>query len=107
VKINIPEVLVHLRGEVVRKKQSHIPAKFNPENVSMQVMAKIFSNAKRFEAAQRLARMAQRPLVRGDFIAWLPGFLGGWTSSRDLQALPAQSFREWWRARSKKRNTDA
>jgi L-lactate dehydrogenase complex protein LldF len=102
VKINIPEVLVHLRGEVVREKQSHLSSKLNLENVSMQVMAKIFGNSKRFEAAQRLARMAQRPLARKGFISWLPGFLGGWTSSRDLQALPKQTFREWWKERSRK-----
>jgi L-lactate dehydrogenase complex protein LldF len=106
VKINIPEVLVHLRGEVVREKQSHISGKLNAENISMQVMAKIFANAKRFEAAQRLARMAQRPLTRNGFIGWLPGFLGGWTSSRDLQALPQQTFREWWKERARKNHAN-
>lgn len=101
VKINIPEVLVHLRGEVVRERQSRMSSKLNPENISMQMMARIFANARRFEAAQRMARMAQRPLTRDGFIRWLPGMMGGWTSSRDLQALPQQTFREWWKERSK------
>jgi hypothetical protein len=26
--------------------------------------------------------------------------LGGWTQSRDLQALPPQTFREWWEQRN-------
>ncbi|HEX7960103.1 MAG TPA: LUD domain-containing protein, partial [Terriglobales bacterium] len=106
VKINIPEVLVHLRGEAVRDKQSHISGKLNPENLSMQMMTKIFASARRFEAAQRLARMAQRPLTRNGFISWLPGMLGGWTSSRDLQALPQQTFREWWKQRSTEHSND-
>ncbi|MFD1734544.1 hypothetical protein ACFSC4_29545 [Deinococcus malanensis] len=29
----------------------------------------------------------------------LPGMLSGWTDTRDLPALPRQSFREWWRHR--------
>jgi L-lactate dehydrogenase complex protein LldF len=31
----------------------------------------------------------------------LPGLLAGWTRARDLQPLPAQTFREWWRARER------
>ena len=30
----------------------------------------------------------------------LPGPLSGWTSARDLPAVPQQSFRDWWRERS-------
>jgi L-lactate dehydrogenase complex protein LldF len=30
----------------------------------------------------------------------LPGPLSAWTSMRDVPAVPAQSFRDWWRARS-------
>jgi L-lactate dehydrogenase complex protein LldF len=90
----------------VRDRQSHIPGKLNPENIAMQVMAKIFASAKRFEAAQRAARMAQRPVTKDGFIRWLPGMMRGWTSSRDLQALPQQTFREWWKQRSKGSSND-
>jgi L-lactate dehydrogenase complex protein LldF len=26
----------------------------------------------------------------------MPSILGGWSQTRDLKALPAQSFRDWW-----------
>jgi hypothetical protein len=26
----------------------------------------------------------------------MPLMLSGWTQTRDLKAMPAQSFREWW-----------
>ena len=51
--------------------------------------------------AQRLGRAGQGPLERDGRIDWLPGGLSGWTESRDMPALPAQSFREWWRTRGK------
>jgi L-lactate dehydrogenase complex protein LldF len=45
VKINIPEVLIHLRGGVVRHKQDREGprSKLDPENVAMQAVAKVFS----------------------------------------------------------------
>jgi L-lactate dehydrogenase complex protein LldF len=33
------------------------------------------------------------------WISWLPGLLGGWTQSRDLQQMPKQTFRDWWEKR--------
>jgi L-lactate dehydrogenase complex protein LldF len=66
----------------------------------MKMMSRIFLNHRRFEAAQRFARIAQRPLAAKDgWIHWLPGMAGRWTVARDLRPLPAQSFREWWQER--------
>lgn len=99
VKINIPEVLIHLRGKVVRKKQNtgSLKSKLDPENVAMQAIAKVFSDPVRFEQAQKAARIGQWPLARNGSIHRLPGRLAGWTETRDLRAIPAQSFRDWWR----------
>jgi L-lactate dehydrogenase complex protein LldF len=115
VKINIPEVLIHLRNKVVEQKGA-----LSPEAVAMRIAATLFRSERRFRAAQRLARMAQTPLAKrelkivgqnvgqsanqadwGDarWIHWLPGMLGGWTQSRDLEAIPSESFREWWERR--------
>ncbi|MCA1718015.1 MAG: iron-sulfur cluster-binding protein [Actinobacteria bacterium] len=103
VKINIPEVLIHLRGRIVRHKQDNggIKGKLDPENVAMQAMAKTFSNPRLYEGAQRAARIGQWPLARSGAIHRLPGRLAGWTEARDLKPVPEQTFREWWRSRKR------
>jgi L-lactate dehydrogenase complex protein LldF len=91
VKIDIPSVLVHLRGRVVRERTS----KWQPEPVAMRLAANVFATRRRYEGAQRLARLGRGPLgrLRG-------GPLSAWTDMRDLPDVPAQSFREWWRSRA-------
>jgi L-lactate dehydrogenase complex protein LldF len=96
VKINIPEVLVHLRGEAVSRSARRVSS----ERVAMRALARVFADRRLYEAAQKSSRVGQRPLLRGGKIRWLPGPLGGWTSMRDLPAVPDQSFRDWWRGRS-------
>jgi L-lactate dehydrogenase complex protein LldF len=98
VKINIPEVLIHLRNKVVLK------AGMTAESVAMKGMAMVFRSERRFRAAQRLGRLAESPLVKKDgegvgWIGWLPGLLGGWTQVRDLREMPKQTFREWFEKR--------
>jgi L-lactate dehydrogenase complex protein LldF len=93
VKINIPEVLVHLRRRVVERGGG------GGEAAAMKATARVFASRRLFVAAQRLGRILQRPLVRRGRIKRLPGPLSGWTAARDLPALPEQSFREWWRTR--------
>jgi L-lactate dehydrogenase complex protein LldF len=101
VKINIPDVLVHLRGAAVRHHQDEegIRGKVDGENAAMQLMAAIFADRKRYEQAQRLAQLGQWPLARRGAISWLPGPLAGWTAMRDLPAIPKQTFRQWWKDR--------
>jgi L-lactate dehydrogenase complex protein LldF len=94
VKIDIPQVLVHLRGRVVRETAGRA----DPERIAMRALAWAFADERRFERAQRLARAGQRPFARGGSIERLPG-LAGWTGARDLRPVPAQTFREWWRSR--------
>jgi L-lactate dehydrogenase complex protein LldF len=91
VKINIPSVLVHLRGRVVREQRSRL----DPERAAMRALAAVFASRGRYERAQRLARLGRGPIakLRG-------GPLSAWTDTRDLPAVPEQSFREWWRART-------
>ncbi len=96
VKINIPEVLLHLRGEVTRHASP-----FNAEALAMRQLAAIFASPKRYEHAQQLARRGQRFFIHGGVIDHLPGLLSGWTTARDLLPIPNQSFREWWRERQK------
>src|SRR6202789_3169441 len=98
VKINIPEVLIHLRNKVTQQK-----GWYAPEAMAMKAMASVFRSEQQFRAAQRLARMAQQPLAKKDlpivgqdseagWIKWLPGIFGGWTQARDLRTIPPESF---------------
>ncbi len=108
VKINIPEILVHLRNEVVKRETAGpLGALRYPEAMAMKAVAAVFRSERRFRAAQRLGRMMEWPLVREDgrgegWISSLPGMLGGWTATRDLAAMPKQTFREWWEERERK-----
>src|SRR4051812_42620154 len=87
VKIDIPSVLVHLRGRVVREEKSSL----TPEALAMKGMAAAFGSRRRYEGAQRLARLGRGPLAK----AALPG----WTAMRDLPEPPRETFRDWWRLR--------
>ncbi len=108
VKINIPEVLIYLRGRVVRQKQDRhkLRASVDPENVAMRLMARTFASRERYEQAQRFARLGQLPFEHRGVINALPGPLAAWTTLRDLQPVPRQSFRDWWRSREAPRETD-
>jgi len=102
VKINIPETLIHLRGRITREEQSTLRGKLSPENIAMQAVAKIFLSPRRYEAAQRFARIAQLLFQHQGQVTGLPGIAGGWTRFRDLRPIPKQSFREWWNMRGEK-----
>ena len=99
VKINIPETLIHLRGRIVREDQKTLGGKLAPEALAMQAAASIFLSHRRYEAAQRLARMGQLLFERKGQLTSLPGIAGGWTRFRDLKPIPATSFRDWWKSR--------
>ncbi len=99
VKINIPEVLVYLRGKIVSKHQRSLKGKLDPETVAMRWLARSFSKRSAYERAQHLGRLGQKPMVHRGVITYLPGPLAGWTAVRDLRPIPHQSFRDWWRQR--------
>jgi L-lactate dehydrogenase complex protein LldF len=99
VRIDIPQILVHLRGEIVREKQATLAGRLGAENLAMQGALAMFENPALLALAQRAGRVGQMPVARDGRIDWLPGALSGWTESRDMPALPAESFRAWWRAR--------
>jgi len=82
VKIEIPRVLVHLRGKAPKPRA---------ERRAFAALAWAFADRRRYERGQRLARLG-RGLGR-------LGPLRGWTASRELPQVPDTSFREWWRDR--------
>ena len=102
VAIDIPKVLVHLRERVTAEQprpSEAVASSLQPERSVMRILARVLSGRRSYEAAQRAARIGQGPFAKDGVISWLPG-LGAWTSARDLPAVPPQTFREWWRART-------
>ncbi|MEP6762506.1 MAG: lactate utilization protein LutB domain-containing protein, partial [Sporichthyaceae bacterium] len=94
VRIDIPEVLVHLRGTVVDDKRDHrVPS---PEMAAMKSLAFMFSGPRRLAVAERLGSLGGRLLGRRGVISRLPRRLDAWTQARDAPAPPAESFRTWW-----------
>ena len=94
VKINIPEILIHLRRRIVEQDRPRA------EGLAMRAASLAFSSGGWLGLAQRLGRIAQRPFADGPSISALPGPGAGWTETRDLPAMPAQSFRQWWASRT-------
>jgi len=89
VKIDIPSLLVHLRGQIVHELPGHAP-----ERIVMRSLARVFASERLFARAQRLARVGRGPLAK-----FPPPLVSRWTAMRDLPLVAQQTFREWWRER--------
>jgi L-lactate dehydrogenase complex protein LldF len=98
VKINIPEILIHLRSKIVAAGESPFS-----ERMGMKAVGMAFASGGRLGLAEKFGRFAQWFFERDGKLENLPGILAGWTEYRDMRALPDESFREWWAAREKKR----
>jgi L-lactate dehydrogenase complex protein LldF len=100
VRIDIPEVLVHLRQQGVDARRGRPSA----ERTAMRAMSWVMRDRRRYTAALRAARRGAAPLRWGGRPAQLrrlPWPLSGWTATRDAP-LPAQeTFREWWGGRAR------
>ena len=108
VKINIPEVLVHLRQSGVDGARDRPSA----ERTAMRTLSWVMSDPRRYENALRAARISTGPVAslvgRGrrrpsggpaGTLRHLPWPLSAWTTSRDAPLPARQSFRDWWRDR--------
>jgi len=102
VRIDIPEILVHLRTQVVRQRGWRARM-VSEESAMMGAMAAAFAGPRRLGIAERAAALVSRPFSRDGGIGRLPlpGLLGGWFGSRDLRAPAAMSFRRWWSRRTR------
>ena len=101
VAIDIPEVLVHLRERVVQGGEVTLrgnrttikPAKGHAaERAAMRAARWALDHPAALRGGQRLAARTRRlhPKHR------LPGPGSAWTETRDIPAVPAESFRDWW-----------
>jgi L-lactate dehydrogenase complex protein LldF len=98
VRIDIPEVLVHLRGQVVRQSEAthRLPT---AEGLGMRAAAWTLRSPRRLGLAERAAGLGGRLLGRGGRLRRIPGPgpVGAWFRARDLKAPARESFRAWWR----------
>jgi L-lactate dehydrogenase complex protein LldF len=92
VAIDIPSILVHLRGE-------HVEAQTRPtaEAVAFRGLARLMSNPRLWHLAQRAAGLG-RLLARGrpTLPAVLPPPASAWTRTRDLPTPPGRTFVQQW-----------
>ncbi|MQA94799.1 MAG: lactate utilization protein [Streptosporangiales bacterium] len=97
VRIDVPELLLRLRGRVVDERRANpLPG---PELLAMQGLEWVLGDAARMETAQRAGSRWARLAGRTGRIRRLPGLLARWTDARDLPAPPRETFRAWWRRR--------
>ena len=103
VKINIPEILVHLRGEDVDSKRGKRSC---PRQMDLMMkgasLGVLLRQAPGPAGKGPAAGQARRRPGQEDQASF-PGIAAGWTQSRDIPAPPAQSFRDWWAKEHKAR----
>ncbi|MEW2121444.1 LutB/LldF family L-lactate oxidation iron-sulfur protein [Streptomyces sp. NPDC005474] len=96
VKIDIPEVLVHLRAKAVEAKRRDrlLPT---PEALAMKAAGAVLSSPRRLAAVQRLAALGAMLVARDGRIGVLPGPFARWSGTRDTPTPARESLRAWWR----------
>jgi L-lactate dehydrogenase complex protein LldF len=123
VKINIPELLLHLRAEITegpegRRQEQEAGAGRGPragsprgvpgggqmEKLAFKLFAAVMTRPRLYELNNRGARQLQRLVVGdgrigkvGKLLSRIVPPLGGWTNARDLRPLAPSTFRELWR----------
>jgi L-lactate dehydrogenase complex protein LldF len=122
VKIDIPELLLHLRAEITEgektegtkqkaegREQGEAAAggrirKKRMERVAFKIYAVVMGSPGLYEWNAKAGRLFQGVLMRegrigkvGAALSRLAPPLGAWTSARDLRPIAQRSFRELWR----------
>jgi L-lactate dehydrogenase complex protein LldF len=101
VKIDIPKILLELRGDVkkseAREKQNRL------EKMAFRAFAWLVTHPRLYEMAGRIAA-SMSPSDDGRWVRTVPTMMNlppvrAWLSQRDLPPAPAKSFRELWRRR--------
>lgn len=100
VKIPLHEHLIRHRQIIVENKQ-----KPKTEGVMMKGFAKWASTPAAYKLSTKMARVALKPWTREEYIEKGPGPLRGWTDVRDFPAPSKGTFRSWYKAREKGRDS--
>ncbi len=109
VKIDIPELLLHLRAEMTDGTASGAMADSPPkrkffESLSFRIYSYVWSSPAIYKLGTRAARIGQRLVLRNGKIGQ-PGFLAklmpplrAWTEWRDAPPIAPRAFRDEWNA---------
>ena len=109
VKIDIPELLLHLRAEITdgaaNGKQTDIPQKKKfAERFAFGVYSLAWSNSGVYGLGTKAARLMQKFVAKNGKIGEVSGLmakiappLGNWTAFRDAPVIAPKSFREIWK----------
>jgi L-lactate dehydrogenase complex protein LldF len=110
VKIDIPELLLHLRAEIVEGTRSGVATQKGPvkhstmERLAFRLFAYAMSRVWAYKLGTRVGRLFQRAAVRegrigkaGGLVSKLIPPLGAWTAWRDARPIAPRTFREQWR----------
>jgi L-lactate dehydrogenase complex protein LldF len=112
VKIDIPELLLHLRAEItaagIRSRRQEAGSRIRKrsgERFAFKLFTALMARPRLYEWSIRLGRLLQGPIVRqgrigkaGGVLSRLVPPLGAWTNGRDMRPLAERTFREQWRA---------
>ena len=106
VKIDIPELLLHLRAQITEGQETEVRKQRRGERLSFKLWAAIMTRRRWYEMSGRFAHFFQRFVVRqnrigkvGRFVSWVAPPLAAWTAARDLRPIEDKSFRQQWRER--------
>lgn len=105
VKINIPDLLLHLRSEAQERTRAPRPAgSLINEHAAIRLWAWVMKHPRAYSFGGRLARLGQRFFARQGWIRRSSVFpLSGWTEGRDFPVLAPETFRDWWRKHAAKK----
>ncbi len=113
VKIDIPELLLHLRAEITEGSAGGSETNAEPqpkyaESLAFKMYSFVWSRPGLYKFGTRAARSMQRLVASngkigkvGSFISRLVPPLGAWTEWRDAPVVAPKSFREMWREKRK------
>ncbi|MEV0946839.1 LutB/LldF family L-lactate oxidation iron-sulfur protein [Rhodococcus sp. NPDC049939] len=93
VRIDIPEILVHLRAKQIDSERRGLP---HGQDLAMRAAGWVMRSKRRFAAAEAASKIARVLGGKKGRITSLPYPGSAWTSSRDLTSPPKETFRQWW-----------
>jgi L-lactate dehydrogenase complex protein LldF len=97
VRINIPDLLLHLRGEAQERAPQHTKSLLS-ERLMFRLWAWGMRHPSLYALGSRFARWGQILLARQGWIRKIPAYPASqWTKERDFPALAPQTFHDRWK----------